>query len=306
MFFLNSGNFLSVSEKWRTGDSLTIELPICFRTEAIKGMHAIALFGNIESMYSPLHVIPDASSDERPAYASLKAILYGPYLLAGLSDGDWDIHETSNASFSDWISPVPSYYNSHLITLSQGSAQSTLALMTTSNNTLKMDIFPQPGTSVSVSATFRIITRDPAGQNISQPRDALGKSVMLEPFNLPGIVVVESGDGQSLGVSPVALGGKASVFNMIAGLDGGKDTVSLESEEKRGCYVVSNGSNAAVLGCKSGSAAFKKSASFSLGKGVSEYHPISFVGKGKNRNFLLLPLLSLRDEFYTVYFNFTA
>jgi hypothetical protein len=39
---------------------------------------------------------------------------------------------------------------------------------------------------------------------------------------------------------------------------------------------------------------------------LRQYHPISFVAKGLRRNFLLEPLYSLRDEFYTVYFNLGA
>jgi hypothetical protein len=33
------------------------------------------------------------------------------------------------------------------------------------------------------------------------------------------------------------------------------------------------------------------------------YHPLSFAAGGTERNFLLEPLQSLQDEFYTVYFN---
>uniref|UniRef100_A0A251SU39 Secreted protein n=1 Tax=Helianthus annuus TaxID=4232 RepID=A0A251SU39_HELAN len=37
--------------------------------------------------------------------------------------------------------------------------------------------------------------------------------------------------------------------------------------------------------------------------GICNYHPISFVAKGLNVNYLLQPLYSLRDENYTVYFK---
>ncbi|KAL5832032.1 hypothetical protein ACOSQ4_017386 [Xanthoceras sorbifolium] len=54
------GNFLSVTKQWSAGDKLTLKLPIALRTEAI--------------------------NDNRPKYASVQAILYGPYLLAGIME----------------------------------------------------------------------------------------------------------------------------------------------------------------------------------------------------------------------------
>ncbi|KAK8345387.1 hypothetical protein V6Z12_A07G145100 [Gossypium hirsutum] len=64
------GSFLQV--KWSGGDKLTLNLPISIRTEQIK--------------------------DDRPEYASVRAILYGPYLLSGYSSGDWDIKTGSTGS----------------------------------------------------------------------------------------------------------------------------------------------------------------------------------------------------------------
>ncbi|XP_008384528.2 uncharacterized protein [Malus domestica] len=59
------GSFLTVTRKWSPGDVLTLQLPFSLRTEAIK--------------------------DDRPEYASIQAILYGPYLLAAHTSGNWDI-----------------------------------------------------------------------------------------------------------------------------------------------------------------------------------------------------------------------
>ncbi|KAI3449929.1 hypothetical protein Pfo_006594 [Paulownia fortunei] len=275
------GNFLSVSRYWSPGDKITFELPISLRTEAIK--------------------------DDRPEYASLQAIFYGPYLLAGLSNGDWDINAKSATTFSDWITPVPADYNSHLISLSQESGEATFAL-TNSNDSLKMENFPQPGTNSAVSSSFRLVLKEPAPGNFSKPADAIGKLVMLEPFNLPGKVIAHYGEGKNLGVADSSEAG-GTVFRLVAGLDGKNTTVSLESEDQNGCFVYSgvdykNGTSI-KLSCNSRSSdeGFKQAASFILRKGFSEYHPISFVARGIQRNFLLSPLLSLRDESYTVYFN---
>ncbi|KAL9169078.1 hypothetical protein ABFS82_04G056000 [Erythranthe guttata] len=283
---LNPGNFLSISKNWSPGDKIIFDLPLSIRTEAIK--------------------------DDRPEYSSLKAIFYGPYLLAGLSDGEWEIDATSATSVSDWLTPIPPYYNSHLISLSQESGQSALAV-TISNASLKMDYIPPPGNNSAVRSTFRIIPKEDPKQlkNFTNPKDAIGKLVVLEPFNSPGMAIAHNGEGGNLVVATEY--SSAAVFRLVRGLDGGDSTVSLESNDRKGCFVYSgadseNGTTI-KLRCKSTSVVgndedgFKKGASFSMGKGFSEYDPISFVAKGKQRNFLMSPLLSLRDESYTVYFN---
>lgn len=70
-------------------------------------------------------------------------------------------------------------------------------------------------------------------------------------------------------------------------------------------YSVANLHVSVKLKCSSGSSdvGFKQAASFTLRDGISKYDPISFVVKGATRNFLLQPLVSLRDENYFVYFN---
>ncbi|GFZ18192.1 proline-tRNA ligase [Actinidia rufa] len=270
------GNFLSITRKWSAGDKITLELPVSLRIEGIK--------------------------DDRPEYASIQAILYGPYLLAGLTNGDWDIKTESAASLSDYITPIPSAYNSHLISLSQESGDSTLVL-TNSNHSITMEKFPESGTDSSLNATFRLVLKDSTtSSSFSKPKDFIGKSVMLEPFNFPGMVVAHQGEDESLGISDSS-DGKDSVFHLVPGLDGKAETVSLESQE--GCFVIYKSSSSLQISCKSGSsdAEFDRSASFVMRDGISEYHPMSFVGKGSSRNFLLTPLLSLRDESYTLYFN---
>ncbi|KAK4407380.1 hypothetical protein Sango_0319000 [Sesamum angolense] len=247
-------------------------------------------------------------NDDRPEYGSIQAIFYGPYLLAGLSSGDWEINAKSATSFSDWITPIPAEYNSQLISLSQESGESAFAV-TNSDNSLILENIPQPGTNSAVSSSFRLVLKEPGPGNFSGPGDAIGKLVMLESFNLPGMFIVHYGEGKNLGVAGSSAAG-GSVFRMVAGLDGKNTTVSLESADKKGCFFYSDASyktgTSIKLSCNSGSSSdegFKQAASFTLRKGYSEYHPISFIAKGVQRNFLLSPLLSLRDESYTVYFN---
>ncbi|XP_027356336.1 uncharacterized protein LOC113865788 isoform X2 [Abrus precatorius] len=259
------GKFLSITRQWLAGDKLTLQFPITLRTEAIK--------------------------DDRPDYVSVKAILYGPYLLAGhTSGGDWELKDGGN---SNWITPIPASYNSQLISCAQNFEKSTYVLAN-SNQTLAMQILPQPGTDLAPRSTFRLV-----------PKESNGTSVMLEPFDLPGMYVTEQGPDKSLNIvnfSP----GTSSAFSVIPGLDGRNGTISLESESNKGCYVYTGLNSAAgvKLSCMSASnPSFNQATSFVALDGISQYNPVSFVAKGANRNFLLEPLFKFRDEHYTVYFN---
>ncbi|XP_054819763.1 LOW QUALITY PROTEIN: uncharacterized protein LOC129318821 [Prosopis cineraria] len=271
------GNFLSVTRKWSSSDKLTLQLPITLRTEAIK--------------------------DDRSEYASIQAILYGPYLLVGHTSGDWDIKVGSNASIADWITPIPSSYNTQLATFIQDFDEPTLVL-TNSNQSLTMEKLPEPGTESALHATFRLIFTESSSE-FSTLRDAIGKSVMLEPFDLPGMLLMDQGAGHPLVIADTSHGGAPNVFVLVAGLDGQNETISLESKGNKDCFVYNGGSGSGVmLKCKSDfNIIFNQAASFKAETGLSQYSAISFVAKGANRNFLLEPLFSFRDEPYTVYFN---
>ncbi|KAL4198261.1 hypothetical protein AMTRI_Chr03g139310 [Amborella trichopoda] len=266
------GNFLTVTRKWTSEDELLLELPLELRTDAIQ--------------------------DDRPEYASIKAILFGPYLLAGLSHGDRDLNLGAKESLSDSITPIPPTYNSHLITLTQ--AQDSGLVLSKSNGIITMEPLPLPGTDEAANSTFRWV---PKTNGEANDTFIIGKIMALEPFDLPGTTVMHRGPGTELFLSN---SGNESNFMVVAGLDGKKDSVSFESESHRGCYIYAEKS--VQLKCKptnSGSD-FESKASFGIHEGLSQYHGISFMAKGPKRNFLLMPLLSLRDEFYTVYFNVTT
>ncbi|KAL3850097.1 hypothetical protein ACJIZ3_011979 [Penstemon smallii] len=280
------GNFLSITRKWSSADKISLDLPLSLRTEPIK--------------------------DDRPEYASLQAFLYGPYLLTGLSSGDCDIKIEPHTPISDWITPIPANYNSQLITLAQESGSSVFTL-SNSNQTIIMEKYPEPGTDSAVRATFRLIMKNPKPETSPGVKNySIGETVMLEPFDFPGMLVLHNGEGESLGVSdPKSRIGKESfVFRLVAGLDGKNGSVSLEAESRKGCFICSGLVNESVgsvkLTCSTSGlldAGFEQATSFMLRNGISTYHPVSFTAKGAKRNFVLAPLFSLRDESYTVYFN---
>jgi len=168
-----------------------------------------------------------------------------------------------------------------------------------------MQKVPESGTDLALKATFRLVLKE-SSSKFSTLADANERSVMLEPFDLPGMNVVHQGADKPLLIQDSSNGKPSSVFLVVPGLDGRNETISLESQSDKGCYVYSGlSSNAGVkLSCKSDSdSSFKQATSFVPREGLSQYHPISFVAKGVSRNFLLQPLLSFRDEPYTVYFN---
>ncbi|KAG9150552.1 hypothetical protein Leryth_010921 [Lithospermum erythrorhizon] len=273
------GKSLVISRSWKSGDKINLEFPLTLRTEAIK--------------------------DDRKEYSSIQAILYGPYLLAGLSMGDWDIEIGQPISPLNWITPIPADYNSNLISLTQDSKNTTMVLIN-SNNTIKMEKYPESGTDSAVAATYRLVTKSKKGRKYAaRKQPAIGEEVMLEPFDLPGMFVVHQGEDEGLRVADSSDDNDSSGFLLVAGLDGKNGSVSLESASNKGCYIYNSDGNI-KLSCNtksSTSTTFMQGASFEMQPGISEYHPISFIAKGANRSFQLAPLLSLRDESYTVYFN---
>ena len=133
----------------------------------------------------------ESNTDDRTKYASIQAILYGPYLLAGHTTGDWNIKTAANASIADWITPIPPSYNTHLFYSSQAFANSTFVL-TNSNQSLAVKKVPEPGTDSALGATFRVI-QGKSSTKFTTLTDAIGKSVMLEPFDHPGMQVIHQG-----------------------------------------------------------------------------------------------------------------
>ncbi|XP_062075545.1 uncharacterized protein LOC133779620 [Humulus lupulus] len=182
--------FLSITKNWSPGDIVTLQLPITIRTDPIK--------------------------DDRPEYASIQAILYGPYLLVAHSSGDWDIKtgSASASSSSDWITPIPSSYNDYVVCFSQDHEDSTL-ILTNSNNSITMEKLPESGTDSSLKATFRLILTDSPSSDLSTTKDMFGKSVMLEPYDFPSMVVVQQGEENDHTVTDSSNGkDSSSLFHM--------------------------------------------------------------------------------------------
>ncbi|KAJ0955091.1 putative six-hairpin glycosidase superfamily, beta-L-arabinofuranosidase, GH127 [Helianthus annuus] len=243
------GTFLSITKQWSSNDIINLDLPITLRMEAIQ--------------------------DDRPEYVSLHAILYGPYLLVGLTVDDFDLQPDSS-SLSDWIVPVPQQFNSQLISLSQKTGHSTLALSHI-NNKITMQKFPSPVQTPPYSQPLDLYS--PNNKTCFHKLSCWNHTVFLVLFSYTKE--------------------EATVLRLTVIL-----LLQLEAQSEEGCFV-SNAGGAVKLECDYGGSddEFLKATSFVVRDGISQYDPVSFVAKGLRRNFLLQPLFSLRDEHYTVYFN---
>eukprot|EP01018_Ginkgo_biloba_P022347 Gb_24309 [translate_table: standard] len=311
------GNFLTIARVWKTQDKLSLLFPVGMRTENIK--------------------------DDRPQFTSIQAILFGPYLLAGMSNGDWDLIRENTDSFSEWITPVPGSFSSQLFSFGQegkisssSEVDNTTLVFTHSDNTISMEPFPMVGTDKAASATFRIIdsvAETSSGEYSSSKAisimDFVGSDVYLEPFARPGMIVAHNGIDNNVAVinrAQLTTGeehcsvGHCSplyheldaIFRVLPGLDGNDGSVSFESASLPSCFLYGSASyrvgQAVQLRCKTliRDLEFNHSTSFTATTGIAAYHPISFIARGSQRAYLLAPLLSLRDESYTVYFNITS
>lgn len=282
----SAGDFLTLTKLWGD-DILLLQFPINLRTEAIK--------------------------DYRPEYASIQAVLFGPHLLAGLTHGNqtitssdqsnnglnpgvWEVDATNAASMDDWVVPVPQSLNSQLVSLTQQSGGQTFVLsVSIINGTLTMSEMPVAGSDACVHTTFRVY--GPA--NLGDGGVLRGQEVIIEPLDRPGMAVTND---LNVNLQP----GPDTLFNAVAGLPG---SVSLELNTRPGCFLMASDAKAAQVGvgCRMSSggdtAAFRHAVSFTQAAPLRRYHPLSFAARGTHRNFLLEPLQSLQDEFYTVYFN---
>jgi len=61
-----------------------------------------------------------------------------------------------------------------------------------------MEEHPKSGTDTCLQATFRIVFNNSSFSEVFQIKDVIDKSVMLEPFDLPGMLLVQQGKDSSL------------------------------------------------------------------------------------------------------------
>ncbi|KAF6164726.1 hypothetical protein GIB67_040978 [Kingdonia uniflora] len=114
----------------------------------------------------------------------------------------WGIKTGITTSLYGWITPIPSTYNSHLISLSQESHNASFVL-TNLNHSVTMEALPKSGSDTTVQATFRLVSEDlkPLHSSSSlSSADLIRKSVMLEPMDFRSMVIVIQGPSSNLAV----------------------------------------------------------------------------------------------------------
>ncbi|GAY47231.1 hypothetical protein CUMW_103020 [Citrus unshiu] len=209
-------------------------------------------------------------------------------LSFGFRISSWTNTNGAKATLNGQDLPLPSTADrpfTTLVTFSKVSRNSTFVLTIYPNGKSS-----KSGTDIALQATFRFILNDKPSSEFSSLSDVIGRSVMLELFASPGMLVVRGTDDELVVTDSSSVHG-SSIFRLVTRWDGKAETVSLESVTQKGCFVSTS------VNLKSG-ASMKLSCNTEI-----EYHPLNFVAKGAKRNFLLVPLLSIRDGSYTVYFN---
>ncbi|KAK9224564.1 hypothetical protein WN943_009599 [Citrus x changshan-huyou] len=147
------------------------------------------------------------------------------------------------------------------------------------NSTFVLTIYPngkssKSGTDIALQATFRFILNDKPSSEFSSLSDVIGRSVMLELFASPGMLVVRGTDDELVVTDSSSVHG-SSIFRLVTRWDGKAETVSLESVTQKGCFVstsVNLKSGASMkLSCNTESTevGFNNAASFAMEKELS-------------------------------------
>jgi hypothetical protein len=125
-----------------------------------------------------------SSSDDRPEYASIQAVLFGPHLAGlthgnktvnasehsndGLTPGMWEVDGRNAASIIGCIAPFPQSLNSQLASLTQQLGEQTFVLsVSTTDGMLTMEEKPVAGSDACVHATFLVDRHNMQGPNVT-------------------------------------------------------------------------------------------------------------------------------------------
>lgn len=313
---LASGTFLGVTRTWQAGDKLELFLHTLLRIEKVK--------------------------DSRDTYSSLHSIFFGPYLLAGMSNGDWDIAGVDLQSLTSWVTPVEDTGRKMLYSFSQeNTSKQDAVFLRHQHSSLSMGKRPLEGTNEAAQSTFKLV--DPVAVNlvsesclnvllqgmvriVKEPvkhesdvysNELIGKLVSIELFDQPASFLKHRGSRRveflradmRQNDSQGCVHGN-SVFQIVPGLHSQQDHISFEAVSKPGCFLYTdfNVFTTVRLGCIAfhSDAQFQKAASFLIHQPLASYHSKSFIAKGNNKDYLLSPLIGFKDETYTVFFNITS
>jgi len=256
----------------------------------------------------------EPAPDTRAPYAGLRAVFYGPLLLAGLAheSGVRRLRVGLSESPAAWLVPLPAEARKQYVSVREQvlgaggaparawvHAQGRLQLRAVEAAPPSERPFGGGGTNASAAATWRLQLAGewgPAG------------AVLLEAYDRPGDFVAPSADG-----APLLLRSQPAAFWLRKPLSGAPGATSFESVAQPGSYVSELPRSAAVgaeppsLGLARGDAsdaAFARVSSFRVGNATEAPPPLAFWARpraGAGGGFLMYALNEVLDERYSVY-----
>ena len=287
----HGASVLEITRTWSMGDRLTI------------------------SLWPSLRLV--AAPDTRPQFSSLRAVFYGPVLLAALA------HEVGIRRLgapatnpSQWLTPVPREVRVQYVSIRESlpdpiasasawvHAQGQLSLRQVPEPPQSERPFGGGGTNASAAATWRM-----------QPANDWGMAgaFVFEAYDRPGMYLASRGVGQHVELS---LGPTPESFHVRPALNGEKGASSFESSSRPGWYVSCAGGAPPKLRALrlerapsvTLDAAFKKSSSFKIANATEAPPPLAFWARPPLRDtpsggegFLMYALNEVLDERYSVY-----
>lgn len=262
---LSAGSYCSIKGVFKTGDVITAKLPMIIRAETVQ--------------------------DKRPHFQSLKAVMAGPMLMAGLTDDSRKI--TANAS--DLASHVSEVSTEGLVSLRlQGSPSVYL-------QQLGIHVVAGPleqGNAAAMAATFRMLDiSTSAARPVTGMSD--GQQLVLESMHLPGHVIVQDSQGQlrlqlmqHLQIDHLRSHGAAMQLSLSNAADADEASVSLHMMHDN---VTQNEVRTTKLSLGD---------EWVVEKYKGKYPEGSKALHGQDRSYIISPLGNVVDEKYTAYFDF--
>ncbi|DBA96514.1 hypothetical protein WJX77_003023 [Trebouxia sp. C0004] len=262
---LSAGSYCSIKGVFKTGDVITAKLPMIMRAETVQ--------------------------DNRPQFQSLKAVMAGPMLLAGLTDDSRKI--TANAS--NLASHVSEVSTEGLVSLRlQGSPDIYLQQL----GTQVMAGPLQQGNAAAMAATFRMLDISASeARPLTQMSD--GQQLVLESMHRPGHVIMQDSQGQlslqltqNLQIDHLRSHGLAMQLSLSNAADANETTVRLQMMRVNAMQDQAP-AKMSIVGDDWVVETYK-----------GRYPEGSKALHGQDRSYIISPLGNIVDEKYTAYFDF--
>jgi DUF1680 family protein len=294
---VSPGAFLTARREWRAGDALQLQLPLgeALRSERI--------------------------ADAREPFRRLHALLWGPLVLAAITDGPRGLAATPS-SLAHAAVPVPASARDAMASLRACGPAPGLYVAHADGGSNATRLASPPaelpgpalrrsgGTDAHAAATWRVV-----------PLRG-GEAIALEASHRPGAFLCPAEDAGAPPVLRTAIGSDPAVAPVPPCAEWAKrasaapgappKAIALESLHRPGAFLAAAGApgsatTAAALGVRAGGAA-DAAACFELAPPLATLPAVAFWARGQapGRRFLLLPLQDIVDETFSAYVELLA